>query len=99
MKIATLVLASVLALAGAATAATAAVAATSARDADAPCGGAVECVLWAVRCVGDALGGHACHAAGATAAAAGHDVGKVVECTKGAVRQVLAGVTPMPCDV
>jgi hypothetical protein len=58
----------------------------------------VPCATWAVKCIGDALGGNACHGPPAAATLAA-DESPVVDCVKRAVRDVLNGVTPMPCPV
>lgn len=55
----------------------------------------VPCAMWAVKCIGDALGGNAC--VGPSTAAAAES--PVVDCVKRAVRDIANGVTPMPCPV
>lgn len=84
----------ILALALLAPMGSAAAAATTAAD---PCSATkdpVGCGVWAVTCIGDALGGNACHEAAATTSASGP-----VDCVKSAARAILQGVTPMPCAV
>lgn len=55
-----------------------------------------QCAIWTLRCVGDALGGHACHDDAATAQEGPKEL---VQCTLNQVENVLEGVTPMPCTV
>lgn len=57
---------------------------------------AVECGIWALKCIGDALGGNACH--GAVESKADPGLKESVQCAYDSVRNFLEG-TPQPCPI
>ena len=66
-----------------------------------PCGDAQACkdkAMWAVRCVGDSLGGHSCHAR-VLAGDLAPDADALLGCVEAGARNVLRGVEPMPCPL